>query len=262
MLSLFSGIGGMDLAAKWAGIETVAFCEIEPFCQKVLRKNFGKDIVLFDDVRELTAESLRERGISPESISVVAGGFPCQDVSGAGRRAGIDGARSGLWREMFRLVCELRPRFVIVENTTGLLERGMGRVLGDLASVGFDAEWSVLSACAVGAPHPRERVFIVAYPNGVEWHFRRDSSAFNAVQIRPEWKAAKAKSKWQNMERWLRETLQAGDWQESAAVIHRDVDGLSERMGALKGYGNAVVPQVCYPIFEAIAAIENEQDAA
>ena len=100
-----------------------------------------------------------------EPVDVIAGGFPCQDVSVAGKRAGIkEGTRSGLWFEFHRIICELRPRYVFVENVSGLLTDGMGRVLGDLASIGYDAEWEVLSAADVGAPHLRKRVFIVAYP--------------------------------------------------------------------------------------------------
>jgi DNA (cytosine-5)-methyltransferase 1 len=99
-------------------------------------------------------------------VDVLAGGFPCQDLSYAGKGAGIDGERSGLWGEYARLIRELRPRYVVVENVTALLARGMGRVLGDLAACGYDAEWDCIPAAAVGAPHRRDRVWIVAYPNG------------------------------------------------------------------------------------------------
>jgi DNA (cytosine-5)-methyltransferase 1 len=164
MLSLFSGIGGIDLAAQWAAIETVAFCESEPFCQKVLRKNFGQDIVIFDDVRTLTAESLRARGIDPESISLVGGGFPCQDVSEAGQGAGIEGERSGLWRHMSRIIGEIAPTWVLVENVRGLRTRGIDRVISDLEGEGYTvAPPCVVGAWSVGAPHRRSRVFIVAY---------------------------------------------------------------------------------------------------
>jgi DNA (cytosine-5)-methyltransferase 1 len=110
----------------------------------------------------------------PAHLRIITGGFPCQDISHAGRRTGIDGARSGLWREMCRLICEVRPQYVIVENVAALLVRGIDRVLADLAACGYDAEWQVLPAAAFGAPHRRERVFLVAYPNGQRWDGRGD----------------------------------------------------------------------------------------
>src|SRR5205823_3024143 len=116
---------------------TVAFCEIEEFPRRVLAKHWP-DVPCYDDVRTLTAERLGADGIA---VDVICGGFPCQDISVAGAGDGIDGNRSGLWSEYARLIGELRPRFIIVENVAALLDRGMGRVLGDLAALGFDAEW-------------------------------------------------------------------------------------------------------------------------
>jgi len=159
VLDLFSGIGGFSLGLeRTGGFETVAFCEIDPFCRRVLAKHWP-DVPIYEDVRTLTADALSRDGIA---VDVICGGFPCQDVSNAGRRAGLAGARSGLWSEYRRLVGELRPRFVIVENVPGLLSLGMGDVLGDLAALGFDAEWHCIPAAAVGAPHIRDRVWIIA----------------------------------------------------------------------------------------------------
>jgi DNA (cytosine-5)-methyltransferase 1 len=157
VLDLFSGIGGFSLGLERAGMRTVAFCEIEPYCQAVLRKHWP-GVPCFPDVRELHAADL------PERADVICGGFPCQDISVAGKGAGIDGERSGLWSEYARLIGEVRPSYVIVENVAALLGRGLGRVLGDLSEIGYDAEWHVISAADVGAPHLRERVWIVAYP--------------------------------------------------------------------------------------------------
>lgn len=156
-LSLFSGIGGLDLGLERAGMKCVAQVEIDPFCRRVLAKHWP-DVPRFEDVRMVTREQL------PDKIDLIAGGFPCQDISYAGKGAGIDGARSGLWSEFYRLTCEIRPHFSLVENVAALLGRGMGRIVGDLASFGYDAEWETLPACAFGAPHERSRVFIVAYP--------------------------------------------------------------------------------------------------
>jgi DNA (cytosine-5)-methyltransferase 1 len=162
VLDLFSGIGGFSLGLERAGMRTVAFCEIEPFCRRVLAKHWPT-VPCYDDVRTLTADRLAADGLS---IEVICGGFPCQDVSLAGARVGLGGERSGLWAEYARLIRELRPRFAIVENTPGLLSLGMGKVLGDMAEVGYDSEWHSISAAALGADHERDRVWIVAYPHG------------------------------------------------------------------------------------------------
>lgn len=154
VLSLFSGIGGIDLGLERAGMRIVAQCEIDPFCRAVLAKHWP-DIPRFDDVRELHAESLPR-------VDLIAGGFPCQDVSAAGKGAGIGGARSGLWKEMARLIAECRPAWVLVENVPALRTRGADRVLADLEAIGYDAWPMVVGAHHVGAPHRRNRVWIVA----------------------------------------------------------------------------------------------------
>ena len=157
--SLFSGIGGIDLGLERAGMECKWQVEIDPYCQKVLAKHWP-DVRRYEDVRAVGADTL-------EAVDLIAGGFPCQDVSVAGKREGLkEGNRSGLWFEFHRIICELRPRYVFVENVPGLLANGMGRVLGDLAQGGYDAEWEVLSAADVGAPHLRRRVWIVARNDG------------------------------------------------------------------------------------------------
>lgn len=166
VLDLFSGIGGFSLGLERAGMKTVAFCEIEEYPCKVLTKHWP-DIPIYNDVRELTYDRLRADGIT--GIDVITGGFPCQDISLAGKQAGIDGERSGLWSECARLLREIRPRYAIFENVTALIsgERGkwFERVLWDISQVGYDAEWHCIPASAVGAPHRRDRVWIICYPN-------------------------------------------------------------------------------------------------
>ena len=159
VLDLFSGVGGFSLGLERAGMQTVAFCEIEPFCRAVLRKHWP-EVPIYEDIRTLTADVLERDGIA---VDVICGGFPCQDLSFAGKRAGLEGERSGLWGEYRRLIGELRPRFVIVENVPGLLSLGMGTVLGDLAALGYDAVWDCIPASALGAPHRRDRLWIVAH---------------------------------------------------------------------------------------------------
>jgi DNA (cytosine-5)-methyltransferase 1 len=168
VLDLFAGIGGFTLGLERAGFETVAFCEIEPYAQKVLKKHWP-EVPIYDDVRQLTAERLAADGIG---VDVITGGFPCQDISLAGRQAGIEGERSGLWGEIARLISELQPRYAIMENVTNLISgdsgRWFGRVLGDLAEIGYDAEWHCIPASAIGAHHHRDRIWILAYPSGGE----------------------------------------------------------------------------------------------
>lgn len=159
-LALFAGVGGGILGGKLLGWRIVCAVEIDPYAASVLvaRQNDGslEPFPIWDDIR--TFDGHPWRGI----VDVVSGGFPCQDISAAGKGAGIDGERSGLWREMSRIIREVRPRYVLVENSPMLTARGLGIVLGDLAEMGYDARWGVLGAVEVGAPHKRERIWIVA----------------------------------------------------------------------------------------------------
>jgi len=163
-LALFAGAGGGILGGKLLGWRTVCAVEWEAYPASVLcaRQNDGilPPFPIWDDVQ--TFDGHPWRGI----VDVVSGGFPCQDISAAGKGAGIDGERSGMWGEMARIIREVRPRFVFVENSPMLTSRGLGRVLGDLASMGFDARWGVLGAADVGANHQRDRIWIVARWNG------------------------------------------------------------------------------------------------
>ena len=162
VLDLFSGIGGFSLGLERAGMKTAAFCEISPYsyCRSRLAQHWP-GVPLFDDIRSLSSQHLTAAGIA---VDFICGGFPCQDVSCSGPRLGLDGTRSGLWSEYARLIGELRPRGVIVENVADLRIRGLERVLGDLAALGYDAEWDCIPASAVGAPHRRDRIWLVAYP--------------------------------------------------------------------------------------------------
>lgn len=177
--SLFAGIGGFDLGVERAGMRVAWQVELDPYCRAVLARHFP-EAERFEDVREVGAANLAP-------VDLICGGFPCQDLSPAGRGAGIDGARSGLWAEFARIVRELRPRYVVVENVPALLtgkgkrwdRAPVGRVLGDLAEAGYDAEWACLSAREFGAPHLRKRVWLVAYP-------ARDAEAGPASATGPE----------------------------------------------------------------------------
>jgi DNA (cytosine-5)-methyltransferase 1 len=159
-LALFAGIGGGLLAGHWLGWRVVCAVEVDPYAASVLvaRQNDGllPPFPVWDDVRTFDGRPWRGR------VDVVSGGFPCQDISKIGSGAGLDGARSGLWREFARVVGEVRPGFVFVENSPALLVRGLGRLLADLARLGYRCRWRVLGAADVGAPHERNRIWIVA----------------------------------------------------------------------------------------------------
>jgi DNA (cytosine-5)-methyltransferase 1 len=171
--SLFAGIGGFDLGLERAGMKVIWQSEIDPYASAVLKKHWP-DVPNHGDIRGITSATV-------ERPDVLCGGFPCQDISNAGKRAGIDGERSGLWSEYARVIGELRPRYVIVENVAALLGRGLGRVLGDLAALGFDAEWHCIPASAVGAPHRRDRLWIIANARGEQYEGAGDALEWSAA---------------------------------------------------------------------------------
>jgi DNA (cytosine-5)-methyltransferase 1 len=248
VLDLFSGIGGFSLGLERAGMRTVAFCEIDPYCRQVLVKHWP-DVPIFDDVRTLTAETLAnaygERASKPRpgqensgwppdrfertgSIDVICGGFPCQDISLAGKGAGITGARSGLWKEYARIIGEVRSRYVIVENVSALLGRGLGDVLGDLAALGYDAEWHCIPASAIGAPHRRDRIWIVAYAERERLQKRLVFTGIpGATGCNDDGKDAPV-----------------GGWWAAEPDVGRMAYGIPSRVDRLRALGNAVVPQI------------------
>ena len=288
-ISLFSGAGGLDLAAKWAGIKTVAYVEYDPYAQGVLMSRMRDGSLdaapIFEDVRTFRGTSLRG------SIDVVSGGFPCQDVSVAGKQEGIrEGTRSGLWKEFARIIREVGPRFVLVENVPGLLLYGqLGIVLGDLAEMGFDAQWSVLSAADVGANHLRERVWIVANARQELRYQRRDNkegeaSEWSKSPSKPErrrknvpdtagarrephgnWKPGRQESVCDaTSERFQDRTNKPlgrseqkqepkrSNWWATEPNVGRVANGVAFRVDRLRCCGNGVVPQQALPAFQKI----------
>ena len=238
LLDLFSGIGGFSLGLERSGaFETVAFCEIEPFPRKVLAKHWPK-VPCYDDIRTLTAARLAADGIA---VDAICGGFPCQDISTAGQGRGLDGERSGLWFEYARLVGELRPKYVIVENVAALLGRGLEQVLGSLAKIGYDAEWHCISAAAIGAPHRRDRVWIIA--NTKCFRSSRQGQFLKSI--------SSASDAYREADR-----LVSAFRAKTLPFVCRRHDGIPEELDAVKCLGNAVVPQVVELIGRAIAAAE------
>ena len=286
VLDCFAGIGGFSLGLERAGFETVAFCEIEPYCQKVLAKHWP-EVPIYDDIRRVTADRLIRDGIRPD---VITGGFPCQDISTAGKQAGIDGERSGLWAELARLIGELQPRYAIMENVTNLISgdsgRWFGRVLGDLAEVGYDGEWHCIPASAIGAHHHRDRVWIVAYPNEREWQSGAEkqgvlralqengaiddksggrSKAYAANISNPSSEGLQGSQEARNNGKDRQEPrhqlvtglsgVQGGIW-EAEPNVGRVANGVPRRVDRLKALGNAVVPQIPELIGNAIMEVE------
>jgi DNA (cytosine-5)-methyltransferase 1 len=222
VLDLFAGIGGFTLGLERSGFEAVAFCEIDPYAQKVLKKNWP-EVPIYDDVRTITAERLAADGIR---VDVITGGFPCQDISVAGSQAGIEGDRSGLWSECARLLGELRPQYAIFENVTNLLngERGawFKRVLWDISSLGYDAEWHCIPASELGAHHHRDRIWIIAYPNSTQ---RQRGSLSIGVHKKDA------------------NIIGSSGWQTEPS-LGRVANGVPSQSYRLKCLGNAVVPPI------------------
>jgi DNA (cytosine-5)-methyltransferase 1 len=236
--SLFAGVGGMDLGLERSGMRCVWQCEIDPFARRVLAKHWS-DVRRHDDVRTFPPGN-------PDDwrCDLIAGGFPCQDISDAGRRAGIGGARSGLWAEFARVVRLVRPRFVLVENVAALLGRGMGRVLGDLAACGYDAEWDCLPAARFGAPHERDRLFLVAYPGGIPEHRRIFAFPADGFPRNQAWHPTQDLKSGRQWKRWLVEAAAAVDGTIAGSDFRGVDDGISEGLDRFRVIGNAVVPQV------------------
>lgn len=264
VLDLFSGIGGFSLGLeRTGGFETVAFCEIEDYPRRVLAKHWP-GVPCHDDIRTLDVES--------GSADVVCGGFPCQDISHAGKRAGASGARSGLFRELVRTVRVVRPRYTILENVADLVHRGMGDVCGELAESGLRIEWDCVQAADVGAPHERDRIWIVAYPDtwqqptGAFPSFRRRSGGSQeGSKIGPDADADRIREQqpgWPFEEIWRRavhgysEWMGWASWHDCLSALCRMDDGISRRLDEAKPAGNAVIPEIPRLIGRAILKSE------
>jgi DNA (cytosine-5)-methyltransferase 1 len=257
-LDLFSGIGGFSLAAQWVGgIETTQFVEINPFCQKNLAKNFP-GVPIHADITGFTANA--------GDYDIITAGFPCQPHSTTGKRKASADDRD-LWPETYRVICEVRPKWVVLENVRGILSSESGRFFGgilwDLAAAGFDAEWGIVSCADLGGSHKRERVWIVAYPNGQRR--KKPHSAPIAIPQRQfagmasEVERANTDAESAGLSLWsgftneqeigllsgLKRLGGGGNRQfTTEPTIHRGDDGIPDRVDRVKALGNSIVPQV------------------
>ena len=248
--SLFAGIGGFDLGLERAGMSCQWQVEIEDYPTKILEKHWP-EVHRERDIKECSGSNL-------EDVDLICGGFPCQDISVAGLGKGLAGERSGLWNEMHRIVSDIKPRWVIVENVAALLSRGMDVVLRDLSQIGYDCEWHIISASAVGAPHRRERVWIICNSNGngnPAGPVNDETSILqedvpNANIIETQIPVEGEQSAKQMLERF--------SWWEAEPSVGRVAHGIPRRVDRLKGLGNAVVPQVVELIGRRIMEIEGQ----
>lgn len=223
--SLFSGAGLLDSGLSRAGFDHSWFCEIDPFARRVLSLRWPL-VPIYEDARTVGP------GLAP--VDLLAAGFPCTDISVAGQRAGLSGANSGLWFEVVRVVRQLRPRFVLVENVPSLLVRGMGTVVGDLAASGYDAEWDCFPAAAFGAPHLRARIWLLAYPAGFG-----DGLPEGSVYAG-------------------RQGSFDGDWWATEPDVCRVDDGSTDRVDRLRVLGNGVVAPIAEWIGRRVMAVADE----
>lgn len=268
-LELFAGIGGIALAEQMAGIEVAGLCEYADYPREILQKHWP-DVPLFKDVTKLDREELTNAGISPDSIDIVSGGFPCQPFSIAGHRKGTEDDRD-LWPEMFRIIKQIWPTWVVGENVANFANMELDRTLSDLEDLGYQTRAFVLPACAVNAPHQRLRTFIVAHSNrkgqlqsqGTDQDQRRWARDGSEVLADASSKRRQTSShdefrniaNWQSKRQFSTTGGTPAKWQPEPSV-GRVANGVPNRMDRIKALGNAVVPQQILPIFKAIVQIE------
>jgi len=270
LIDTFSGIGGFSYAAEKlvGGFKTVSFVECEPYCQKVLKKHWP-DVPIYEDIKSYRPE--------PYSAEVISGGFPCQSISNAGKREGItETSQSGLWYELYRVICLLRPQYVVLENVSAILSNGLGIVLGNLAEAGYCCEYACIPASYIGACHQRDRWWLVAYSDKTRFQKERpEQQATRAKQYRELGNIANTEGSKRNgnetIEKYGKARTQEifrdrngsentyiwrdtphelkGDWREWSIkpVICRTSNGVPsgvDRAKRLKALGNSIVPQV------------------
>lgn len=265
-LSLFSGIGGIDLAAEWAGFKSIGQCEMNDYARKVLHKNFGT-IPRWRDVRDVTKESFW-RECKTREVTLLSGGFPCQPFSCAGKQRGKEDDRY-LWPEMLRVVSELRPTWILGENVSGFVSMALDNVLTDLENIDYETRAILLPAASVGAWHKRDRCFIVAHSghnagstkHKMQQKISKESTPSSKRQLYPKNVSNSNSTQCKGRKLYIRNTEEHANigsrgWWETEPAVGRVVDGFPGRVDRLRCLGNAVVPQQVFPILKYIAEIE------
>jgi DNA (cytosine-5)-methyltransferase 1 len=258
--SLFSGIGGLDLGLERAGMQVIWQSEIDPYACKVLSKHWP-EVVNHGDIKRIQWGNI----VRPD---IICGGYPCQPFSNAGKRNGTDDPRH-LWPWVLTAISELRPRYAILENVRGHLSLGGLSVVGDLAAIGYDAEWRIVSAASVGANHRRDRIIIVAYPQG-KFSNVGDNHSRNGARPKTisefgngSGQTYLANTNGKRLQRPIRTIFTwpcdgfaygGGQWWETEPDVGRVADGISARVDRLRCLGNAVVPQVAEVIGRMVVA--------
>lgn len=242
-LDLFSGIGGFALAAQWAGFETVGFSEVDLFCIKVLKKNFP-DVLNYGDIKQLK---------SPPSVDLITGGFPCQPFSTAGNKKGVDDDRY-LWGELRRVIYIAQPDWVIIENVCGLIPVAFDNIIADLASKNYSSSPFILPACAANAPHRRDRLWIIAYHDRVRSNERFRNWQTRSIQENLQRNMAEIQQEWTQRKPITWSSYTARDWLNYNTAASRGHDGIPTKLdrARIKAIGNAIVPQVIYPVLKYI----------
>lgn len=272
--SLFSGVGGIELGFKREGFKTSWFVEKDAYCQAVLKKHWPYTPI-YGDITTIDFKQL-------EPVEILTGGFPCQDISIAGKRKGITAERSGLWKEYARAISEIRPRYAVVENVANLVNFGLNKVLCDLAQIGYDAEWTTLCASDFGALHKRERIFIIATdsecsrrgaenkqesPNSTKITRRVINAQGNIIAN--DWSERVQRFRKESLQgvdgfSWCKDVRRIEDFANRPDIpqplVRRGDHGVSNRLDRTKAIGNAVVPQVAQFIAQQIKQKEAKKE--
>lgn len=245
-IGLFEGIGGFSLAVREMGWKTIAQSEIDPFCQEILKYHFPKS-KLHGDIKTTDFKIYRGK------CDILTGGFPCQDASIANKESkGLQGERTGLWKEMCRAIREIRPKYVVAENVANLLKinggRDFGRILGEISRMGYNAEWRICTASEKGAPHRRRRLYLVAYPNSVM--LQEDQTFLPYVH-------PKASPKPWMFNGTTVPLVRGGAWKSEPPVLVVD-DGISPKLHreSIKACGNSLTPDIPLSILKSISMYE------
>lgn len=256
--ALFNGIGGFQIAAQWMGWENIFSCEINDFCNKVTKHHFP-DCIQHGDITKTDFSQYAD------TIDILTGGFPCQPHSTAGKQAGSKDERD-LWNQCKRAVIEIRPRYALFENVSALLTTDNGRffnrVLSDLAEIGYNVEWCCLPASIFGAPHVRERIWIISYPGGIPFSFGIFNRGGKEKKRRDKKKKIRGENRFvSKMGTTIYSRIRISKEWLPEPQIPKLVNGLPGELDEIKSFGNAIVPQVAYQIFKAIEQTEKQMSS-